>query len=163
MSYFHPWTLRQSDSDDHVKYAGALRSDEETWRDAMQTWLDGNVLCQEAKQYICNFFAVHRMRPRDDDDEDDCNSQDVVSDEELEISKASLADALATRIGGKEGQDTDTTDKGPSHFQNSAAAVELNQNRWNSVLDNQDAQIPTFLEPKELDEVLAAAKQSQKR
>jgi len=45
MSYFHPWTLREGDADEHVKYAGGLRASDESWQDAMQTWLDGNVLC----------------------------------------------------------------------------------------------------------------------
>ena len=31
ISYFHPWTLRQNDADEHVSYAGSLRNDKETW------------------------------------------------------------------------------------------------------------------------------------
>ena len=101
MTYFHPWTLRKTDADEFVKHASGLRHEDTTWQDALQTWLSGNVLCNEAKQYIGNFSSVHRVRPRDDDSEDG-NSVDIVSDEELEISRASLKDALATRIGGKE-------------------------------------------------------------
>ena len=47
------------------------------------------------------------MRPRDDDSDDDGNSQDTVSDEDLEISRATLHDALLTRIGGRENATTD--------------------------------------------------------
>ena len=46
MTYFHPWTLRHEDADDHVKYAGHLRGANQTWQDALEVWLDGNVLCQ---------------------------------------------------------------------------------------------------------------------
>ena len=31
MSYFHPWTLRQTEADDHVLFAGELRGDSKTW------------------------------------------------------------------------------------------------------------------------------------
>ena len=77
MAYFHPWTLRKADADEHVKYAGSLRDSKETWQDALRKWLGGNILCNEAKRYVGNFLSVHRMRPRDEDDED-CNSQDIV-------------------------------------------------------------------------------------
>ena len=63
-------------------------------------WLDGNVICQEAARYVANFLSVHRLVPRDDDESNDANRQDIASDEELEISRNELIDALATRIGG---------------------------------------------------------------
>ena len=110
MSYFHPWTLRSADADEHVKYAGSLRSSGESWQDALHKWLDGNILSHEAQRYIRNFFNVHRMRPHDEEN-DDCNSDDIVSDEELEVSRSSLAEALATRIGGREGNDEDVTEE----------------------------------------------------
>ena len=60
------------------------------WQDAMQTWFNGNILSLESKRYIDNFLAVHRMRPRDDE-ADSGNSDDIASDEELEL----LGEALA--------------------------------------------------------------------
>ena len=63
-----------------------------------------------------NFLAVHRMRPRDKD-EADCNSDDVVSDEELEVSRNALVDTLATRIGGQAGLDREVLEGGPTHFE----------------------------------------------
>ena len=48
MSYFHPWTLRQSEADDHVVFAGALRGRERTWETALVSWLDGGVQTEEA-------------------------------------------------------------------------------------------------------------------
>ncbi len=56
MAYFHPWTLRYADGDAHVPYAGSLRKSGETWSEALQTWLDGNILCEEAKRYVSNFL-----------------------------------------------------------------------------------------------------------
>ena len=162
MSYFHPWTLRVDDADSHVKHASCLRAEDQNWQDALRFWLNGNVLCQEAKQYVGNFLSVHRMRPRDDDS-DDGNSQDIVSDEELEISRSSLKDALTTRVGGKDKEGTATEDAGPSHFENSVAAIEKNQEIWGSTFINEDAQIPSFVEPQALNDILKAAKKSQKR
>jgi len=101
------------------------------------------------------------MRPRDDDS-DGGNSQDIVSDEELEISRASLEDALATRVGGKE-TDGKEDDAGPTHFQNSTSAIAMNQSIWEAQLENDGAQVPSFIEPQALQEVLKAAKTSQKR
>ena len=163
MTYFHPWTLRKQDADEDVTYAGALRPNGQTWQEAMEEWFDGRVLCREAKQYVGNFLSIHRMRPRDDDLDDDGNSQDIVSDEELEISRATLHDALITRIGGREHAATDEKSEGASHFQNSTAAIELNQSFWDSSLDNKDALIPSFVQPSALKDILAAAKTSQRR
>ena len=68
------------------------------------------------------------MRPRDDDESDDGNSQDIASDEELEISRSELMDALITRIGGKGNEESDANEnEGVTHFQNSTAAIALNQ------------------------------------
>ena len=40
------------------------------------------------------------MRPRDDED-NDARSDDLVSDEELEVSRNILKEALQTRVGGQ--------------------------------------------------------------
>lgn len=45
----------------------------DTWHEAMQEWFDGQMLCKESKQIIANLLAIHRMRPRDDDLDDDGN------------------------------------------------------------------------------------------
>ena len=113
MSYFHPWTLRKINADEHVKHASNLRQSHQIWQEALECWLDGNVLCQEAKRYIGNFMSVNRMRPRDDDS-DAGNSEDIVDDEELEISRSSLTEALVTKIGGKDSEknDDDNDNKG---------------------------------------------------
>ena len=164
MAYFHPWTLRQNDADQHVKYAGQLRGSNEPWQDALQCWLDGNIVCEEAAKYVSNFLSVHRMRPRDDDESDDGNSQDIASDEELEISRSELMDALTTRIGGKGNEECDAdAGGGLTHFQNSMAAIALNQNIWRTNLENKSAKVHAVVEPEALQKILDAAKASQKR
>ena len=102
MTYFRPWTLRSDDADEHVLYAGNLRASERTWQESLICWLDGGLLCEEQKRYVNNFLAVHRVRPQDDGSDEEANSDDLISDEELQVSNASLADALSTRIGGRE-------------------------------------------------------------
>ena len=104
------------------------------------------------------------MRPRDDDDSNDGNNQDIASDAELEISRHELADALATCVGGRDSArgEADEGD-GPTHFQNSTAAIVLNQSIWQSALDRETATVPRFVEPEALQKVLAAARASQKR
>ena len=45
MAYFHPWTLRQTDAEAKVvPHAAELRGAELSWRDALTTWLDGEVV-----------------------------------------------------------------------------------------------------------------------
>ena len=83
MAYFHPWTLRKADADVHVCFAGQLRKDGQSWQDSLQKWLDGQLLYLEAKRFVGNVLSVHRMRPRDEES-DDGNSEDIVSDEELD-------------------------------------------------------------------------------
>ena len=157
LSYFHPWTLRANDADRHVQYAGVLRGPNESWQDALRTLLEGNIVCREAQRFVRKCLAVHRMRPRDED-EADCNRDDVVSDEELEVSRIALVDALATRIGGKEGPDREVLEGGPTHFENSTAVVQLNQDIWGYSLENDNAKVPTFTGPNALEQILAAAK-----
>ena len=99
MSYFHPWTLRERDADEHVPFAGQLRKANDTWQEALRTWLDGQVLCEEARRYVANFLSVHRVRHSDDDSEPE-NSDDLISDEDLILSSSALDEALDTRIGG---------------------------------------------------------------
>ena len=96
-------------------------------------WLDGGVLCEEAKRYVGNFLSVHRVRPRNDD-EDDANSDDVVSDEDLELTAEDLEEALTSRIGGREktkGEATDEAEDEGTHRANSAAGMAL-KDSWRS-------------------------------
>ena len=96
----------------------------------LDSWLDGGLLSEESKRYVGNFLSVHRMRPHDE--ESDCgNSDDIIEDEELQLSSATLEEALGTRVGGKaQSASVDEQEKaegGASHFQNSSAAMDLGQ------------------------------------
>ena len=134
MAYFHPWTLRKTDGDAHVPYAGSLRPPEQTWQSAMQVWLDGRILSEEAKRYIGNFLSVHRVRPQDDMDSDLGNSDGFFSDQELHVSHETLQEAMQTRIGGRRRKNRDDADDdavaGASHYHNSQAAVSLADQVW---------------------------------
>ena len=50
---------------------------DETWQGALRSWLDGRILCEEARRYVGNFLSVHRVRPQDDMDSDIANSDDL--------------------------------------------------------------------------------------
>ena len=101
MAYFHPSTLRQQDAEDPCEpFAGNLRTDGNTWQEALATWFNGNVISEESVRYINNFLSVYRARPRDPSE--DVLSDEDVSDEELELTEADLARALKTRVGGRE-------------------------------------------------------------
>ena len=58
MTYFHPWTLRHNEADDHVKYVGHLRGANESWQEALESWLDGIIVCAEAARYVGIFFYL---------------------------------------------------------------------------------------------------------
>ena len=81
-------------------YLGELRGAQETWSGALRHWLEGRGLCQEAKRYVSNFMVVTRARPQEEEHGGE-NSDDLKSDEELELRTGDLALALETRIGGR--------------------------------------------------------------
>ena len=111
-----------------MAFAGRLRKADETWQDALAMWLGGRILCHEAKKYVGNFMAVHRVRPGGDDSDSAC-SDDMVSDEELEVTHASIQAALATRLGGH-GREEDEEGKAGSHRENSSTGMSLAQAVW---------------------------------
>ena len=78
-------------------------------------------------------------------------------------SKHKLTSQKTENVHFQEGPQDDENDKGPTHFQNSATAIERNQDMWEARLENSGAEVPTFIEPEALDEVLAAARASQRR
>ena len=113
MAYFHPWTLRQTDAEANVEpHASELRGEEfSSWRDALTTWLDGEVVSQESARYINNFLSVYRVRPRDPSD--DLRSDEDVSDEELILDDADPEKVMETRVGGREGHQGASEKKDP--------------------------------------------------
>ena len=98
MTYFHPHTMRRDLADEHVPYLGALQGPHPTWVNALQHWFDGRVLCEEVKRYLGNFMAVTRVRPDDDPGELN-NSDECLSDEELELSTPNWAKGIGNKVG----------------------------------------------------------------
>ena len=78
---------------------------------------------------------MHRVRP-EDEASDDGNSDDIVSDEELQVSSDQLIDALTTRIGGKtrteDSADAEARQGGATHYENSRSAMNLAQDVWHT-------------------------------
>ena len=124
MPYFHPFTLRREDASDDVPYLGDLRGQHESWEQAMLSWFDGRVLCGESKRYIDNFLAVTRTSDKCSDDDE--NSDDLISDEELFVQPSELKDALDTNIRGREEDDDEADNK----KEGSRAAVEMGKAAW---------------------------------
>ena len=85
-----------------------------TWQVSLSAWLDGGILSIESRRYVSNFLSVHRVRPTDDD-EDEANSDHLVSDVELEVSHANLENALETRIGGHQGAEDEDSPQSRTH------------------------------------------------
>ena len=99
MTYFHPWTMHKEAGSCYVPYLGDLKPQGVSWDEALTTWLDGYVVSKEAAQYVGNFLSVYRVRPGNDEDDTDVNSDDDVDDEALELKgDDDLAEALRTRV-----------------------------------------------------------------
>ena len=100
--YFRPWTMRQTCADVHVPFGASLRCGHTSWEDSLRGWLDGAILCEETKHYVSNFLSVYRMRPADAENE--ANSDDAVSDEELQLTAADIPECFeSTAMGSGEG------------------------------------------------------------
>ena len=113
-------------------------------------------------------MAVHRVRPKCDDDDDCYHSSDVASDEELTLQKEDLKDALTSRIGGKFRilpDDTCTKDQEEDdqldHYENSSAGMTLAQAVWET--GECGRQRPVCTADCDLEQVLAAARASQRK
>ena len=65
---------------------------------ALVTWLAGNVLTYEARNFIQNFFFVAQMRP-DFEPSGNKNEEDIFSDEEIDKSKVDMNRLMDTHIG----------------------------------------------------------------
>ena len=117
---------------------------------------------------MSNFLAVHRVRPRDDES-DDGISDDIVSDEDLQVSSACLAEALRTRIGGREESNQAEASRvdGQSHHKNSEAAIERGEHIWGSSSGSSrsgpNRSVPAFVTAGSIEDILKEATASQRR
>jgi hypothetical protein len=96
----------------------------------MTQWLDGNIISEESKRYVSNFISIHRLRPGNNDEDAMANSDDMVEDEEVCITKDMLDNVLETRIGGKATKNNELDVMGDGHHMNSSEAVELGGDIW---------------------------------
>ena len=96
----------------------------------MTQWLDGNIISEESKRYVSNFISIHRLRPGNNDEDAMANSDDMVEDEDVCVTKDMLDNVLETRIGGKATKNNDLDVMGDGHHMNSSEAVELGRDIW---------------------------------
>jgi len=110
-----------------------LKLEYESWEAALTKWLDGNIVSEESRRYISNFISIHRLRPSEDNNVVN-NSDDMVDDEDVTVTKGILEDVLETRIGGKPILHEESYLKGNGgHHANSTDAVGLGKNIWSKV------------------------------
>ena len=107
MTYFHPWTLLAEYGDNFVPAVNSLRGDFTSWDAAMRVWLDGHILCEESRRYINNFLAMHRVRPSNAEEDDEAaNSDDMLNDEDVQVTRGCLEEVLNTRAGSVQNTQT---------------------------------------------------------
>ena len=137
MSYVDPYTLDPDRTTEHVPLLGQLCGPNHTWHEAMMHWLDGCILCEESVRYIRNFLVVTRTRPHADEDG---SSDDLISDDELCVTKDSFAKVIATRVGtGRtlgEQHETQKTEgcatAAQQAFENKRLVEQQREHRWRS-------------------------------
>ena len=170
MTYFHPWTLNEDVGRQFpdVPHARALRRGSVLWAEGLESWWEGGLLCDESRQYVCNFLGVTRVRPSDRSNDVDENSDDLVSDEELVLGPGDLAAALETRIGGRRiGDETRLEEEAVepeevTHFQNSSSAISRAHAVWEVVEGRVNAASYKSMQvPSDLDRVFRGARASQ--
>ena len=90
--------MRTSAADHHVPDARQLRKLDETWEEALRQWLNGKILSQESRNYVANFLSVYRVRPTDA--EQTGNSDDAVSDEDVQLQPEDLRNVFSQSAAG---------------------------------------------------------------
>ena len=98
MTYLHPFTLQTPSKDKNIPHASKLRRGETSWVTAMTTWMEGEILTHESRNYIQNFFCVAQMRP-DFIPEANKNEEDIFSDEEIDMNTIGIDELLRTHTG----------------------------------------------------------------
>ena len=111
LTYFHPFTLNQACATEHVPFLGHLCSVNGSWHQTLLHWLDGHILCEEARRHVSNFLVVSRARP-DGDASGDEHSDDLISDEALCVNSSSFDAALQTRIGSGRTDEKEKNEEG---------------------------------------------------
>ena len=106
---------------------------------------------------------MHRLRPSNEDD-DGANSDDILDDEHIVVTKDMLDDVLGTRIGGKSKIDNDSEVHGDGHHINSTEAVTIGREVWSKCIDSETTTQPHFIFGEEnVKKSLLAAQQSRRK
>jgi len=116
--------------DEHVPALSNLRKSSQSWEKALVCWLDGNIISEESKRYVSNFTSIHRLRPGDDEEEEVGNSDDLIDDEDVYVTRDTLDDVLETRIGGKNRSKENGEMVSDGHHTNSTEAVDFGRDIW---------------------------------
>jgi hypothetical protein len=169
MTYFHPFTLNPEHADDNVPFLGSLCQAGMTWHGSLLHWCDGRIPCQETKRYLDNLFAVTRARPDDDVAE---NSDEELSDEELDINGHNFDQIVKTRMGAGVERLRTVLEDGQTNCEEEAEVPETIKAAFASAhrmwqIPDGVAQArrpaPDCIAPEDLDKAFAAASSSQRK
>ena len=114
--YFHPWTLIQEHHIERVPFALFIKKDEESFCDVRRRWQSRGVESEDSLIYIRNFLNKTRARASGHGQDEDENSDDLLSDDELIVSVDTLAEATETNVGGRKQSSTKGIDKVEKRF-----------------------------------------------
>ena len=94
-----------------VPLASELKGGRESWCGARDAWQSAGVTCADSLRCIRNFIGVTRPRASGGHEQEDGNSDDMVSDEELTVSTGEqLEEALHTHVDGRKPKDANDVD-----------------------------------------------------
>ena len=107
LTYFHPWTLQSQNAVAHVPHVQEL-GQRNAWASTCNEWLEGGILTEEMRRVITHFNSVTSLRPKSAEGVAG-DSEDDVSDRELDLCEEDLENVLQTQPGGRsaaEGSDS---------------------------------------------------------
>lgn len=79
LAYFRPWTMLPTLADEQVVGLADMK-EASSWQDVFRNWLASGQVAEHGRRYLQNFLSVHRMRPANEEDDEE-NSDDMLSDE----------------------------------------------------------------------------------
>ena len=104
LTYFHPWTLTPQDATEHVPHVNDLGKRNE-WVQRCNTWLQGRILTEEMRRIVTHVARVTSIRPKESNDMAG-DSEDEISDREVDVCEEDLEMVLQTNPGGRFKNDT---------------------------------------------------------
>jgi len=129
MVYCKRWVCIEAYASEHVPYVTEMSTMDSNawnpWETTCITWLNGQILTQEMSHVTRNMLCTFHSR-QCASKELVAHSDDAMTDEALEASPELLAQAMITRIGGRECKKGEKA----THHENSSAAMRAVQNIW---------------------------------